>query len=232
MPKFIDITGKRYAELIVEKLFDCKINNRPAWLCLCDCGLRKIVPGASLKNGDVKCCGRHKTKFYSQSVSERSKIQNRKYPKETDTKSRMYTLWRAMLMRCNNSSHEAYERYGGSGIKVCAEWTKYQGFIDWATQSGYQPHLTIDRKDNFKGYSPDNCRWATQKEQSHNRKRGLVSITAFNQTKSLIDWVNDPRCQITLSNLRKRIYAGHQNEFALTATEKEMRCATQQKKKA
>lgn len=225
MGKFIDLTGQRFAELTVEKLADIKLKNRPAWQCLCDCGQRKIVRGDSLKNGEVKCCGLHKTKFYSQSVSARSKIQNRKYPKETDSHSRLYTLWRAMKWRCLDTSHEAYYRYGGAGIVIDPDWMQYEGFRQWAVASGYRENLTIDRIDNKLGYNPSNCRWATPKEQANNRVRPTITIKAFNEEKTLLEWTNDVRCKPSLGTLRKRLYAGHSPEFALTATESQARSA-------
>jgi len=135
-----------------------------------------------------------------------------------------------MLWRCNDPSHEAYGRYGAIGIKVCPSWNVYAGFMAWAVSSGYKDDLTIDRIDNDKGYESTNCRWATPKAQAHNRKRGLILIEAFGEQKPVVAWVADPRCRITLGNLRKRLAAGHPPEFALTATEHETRVAAQAKR--
>lgn len=231
MPKFIDLTGQRFSELTVEGLASYKMNNRPAWVCLCDCGQRKTVMGQSLKSGDVKCCGQHKTKFYSESVSARSKVQNRKYPIGSDSHSRVYTLWRAMLWRCNDPKHEAYGRYGGAGITVCQEWQEFEGFRRWAVAYGYDEKLTIDRVDNTKGYSPENCRWATRKEQARNRKSSNF-ITAFGETKYIMDWAKDQRCIVTHRTLYKRIKYGHDPELALTASEHDLRCKAQDYKRS
>lgn len=225
MGKFIDLTGQRFAELTVERLADIKIKNRPAWVCLCDCGEKKTVLSYALKVGAVKCCGKHKTKFYSESVSARSKIQNRKYPKETDSHTRLYTLWRAMKWRCLDPSHEAYYRYGGAGITIDPAWMEYEGFRKWAVESDYSSELTIDRIDNKMGYYPFNCRWATPKQQANNRIRPTISITALGETKTLVEWAIDERCKPSLNTLRKRLTAGHLPEFALTATESQARLA-------
>lgn len=216
MPKFIDLTGQRFTELTVQRPAEVKVRNRPAWVCICDCGGQKTVAGHSLRAGEVKCCGKHKTKRAIEMLSARSKIANRKYPKGSDSHSRLYTLWRAMLMRCENPSHEAYGRYGGAGIKVCSAWRKYAGFMVWALASGYDNTLTIDREDNGGDYCPENCRWATRYEQERNKKQPLITLVAFGEEKPLADWALDPRCCVSYYTLHKRIAAGQPAEFAIT----------------
>ncbi len=76
-----------------------------------------------------------------------------------------------MKKRCYNPAYKIYKDYGGRGITVCAEWLHdFVAFRDWALSHGYQDDLTIDRIDNDKGYSPDNCHWATMKEQRVNQR--------------------------------------------------------------
>jgi len=77
-----------------------------------------------------------------------------------------------MHYRCENEKHAQYKDYGGRGITVCDEWSmdNAPAFISWAKEYGWQPGLEIDRIDNDKGYSPDNCRIVTRKENCRNRK--------------------------------------------------------------
>lgn len=218
--KFIDMTGRRFGELTVVGRAPEQIKRRPAWVCVCDCGRTKTVAGDSLRSGDVTVCGEHRTQAWIQSRigTQYSRI----YPAGTDSKSRVYTIWNAMVARCYRPSHEAYERYGGRGIQMCDEWRSFAGFRQWALSSGYADNLSVDRIDNDKGYEPSNCRWATVAEQAKNR-RDSRAITAFGETKLLIDWANDPRCTTSIGTLRKRLASGQPPEFALGASETDAR---------
>lgn len=108
---------------------------------------------------------------------------------ENGKRTRLGRIWNNMKKRCNNERHESYKYYGAKGIKVCEEWANdVDAFISWATNNGYSDDLTIDRIDNNKGYSPDNCRWSTPKEQAANRNNGDIFITHDGKTMSLKDW--------------------------------------------
>lgn len=88
-------------------------------------------------------------------------------------------IWRSMLDRCRNPHNKYYEKYGGRGIKVCEEWHHLKNFRAWCYANGYQYKLTIDRIDNEKDYSPENCRIATQKDQQRNRRNNRMLIDPF-----------------------------------------------------
>lgn len=111
-----------------------------------------------------------------------------------DSHTRLSTIYRDMKKRCYNEKSPSYALYGGRGITICSEWLStdrshkgFNAFKTWAIAHGYAEGLTIDRIDNNKGYSPDNCRWATPKEQSNNR-RNNVMITYRGETKTLKLW--------------------------------------------
>lgn len=87
------------------------------------------------------------------------------------SRSRVYGIWQLMHRRCGNPESECYEYYGARGIAVCDEWSDPEAFCKWAMSNGYEKNLTIDRIDNDRGYSPDNCRWTTPAVQSRNTRR-------------------------------------------------------------
>ena len=130
--------------------------------------------------------------------------------------SRLYRIWFGMKKRCDPTNWRARGAYSDRGITVCVEWqTSFVTFRDWAMRSGYQPHLTIDRRDNDKGYCPDNCRWATYSQQQRNTRKNRM-LTAFGETKSVTEWAEDPRCAVSLLALRARIFKGWEADRAIT----------------
>lgn len=96
-------------------------------------------------------------------------------------------MWSGMKERCKNRNAENYKWYGGDGITVCDEWNEFANFYNWAIRNGWEDGLSIDRIDGTKGYSPENCRFITHKEQCRNR-RSNVHITVDGETHLQCEW--------------------------------------------
>lgn len=93
----------------------------------------------------------------------------------TRVRNRLYVIWWNMVRRCTDPLCDSYAGYGGRGIAVCAEWrNNFEAFRDWALANGYRDDLTIDRRDPNGNYEPDNCRWATPKQQANNRRTNRI----------------------------------------------------------
>lgn len=129
----------------------------------------------------------------------------------------LYTVWISMKARCGHRHNSNYHNYGGRGIGVCNEWkVSFPVFRQWAISNGYGEGLQLDRIDNDGNYCPENCRWVTPSQNSRNTRR-TKKIRAFGETKSVVEWANDPRCLVNSISLRTRLRRGIAPELALTA---------------
>lgn len=178
MSNVIDLTGQRFGRLIVLKRVN-RNDGKTWWECRCECGNIKSVLGHQLREGKCKSCG-----CYSADKARE------KFTTHGLSNSRLYSIHNAMNARCFNKNNKEYHNYGGRGVSVCEEWRGRKGFLSfykWAISNGYKEELSIDRVDNNKNYSPDNCRWVTPKEQAINRRTN-VFISYNGETKTLKEW--------------------------------------------
>lgn len=175
MGKQSDLTKRKFDRLTAIRRNGTAKNGAVLWLCECECGKTKTVQANHLTSGYVKSCGC----LHNQRASENC-IRRTVHGDKRGEYRRLYRVWVNMRSRCSNQNHKAYNAYGGRGITVCAEWNSYPDFKEWAISAGYDPDapygkLTLDRIDNDKGYSPDNCRWVDMKVQAHNRRSGRAA---------------------------------------------------------
>lgn len=165
MPAPIDITGQRFGRLVAAKCVGAQKNHGRVWRCECDCGNEHNVPASTLRSGAVVSCGC----YNAERASTLAKRTLTKHGQSTGARTRAYQCWKNLRARCANENRPDYERYGGRGITVCDRWANsFESF--YADMGDPPPGRSIDRIDNDKGYSPDNCRWATVSEQNSNQR--------------------------------------------------------------
>ena len=168
MSKIKNLSGLKFGKLTVMERAEDKRSqngrNHIMYICKCDCGKQVVVKAENLRSGNTKSCGC----LSSEKTKERLK-------KHGMHGTRIYVIWQGMKSRCNNPHSLSYANYGNRGIKVCNEWQNdFDAFKDWAYKNGYKDNLTLDRIDNNKGYSPSNCRWATNSEQQLNKRNNHI----------------------------------------------------------
>lgn len=122
-----------------------------------------------------------------------------------------YCIWRGMIRRCHEVTNRQYKDYGGRGIKVCERWQEYENFL--ADMGRRPPGLEIDRIDNNGNYEPENCRWATPRENMRNR-RCTPMLTLGSETKCLAEW--SETIGVSYNTLQGRLFRGWSVERALT----------------
>ena len=165
-----DLTNKRFGKLLV-----LHYNGKAKWLCQCDCGNQTIVRSDYLKSGHTQSCG----------------CIHKKYGGKVRT-DRLYRLYRSIIQRTTILRKDKHNHtYIEKGIVMCDEWRNdFNKFKKWALESGYDysknaNEQTIDRIDNDKGYSPENCRFVSRKENNQNesKKRGIVCLSKEQQNE-------------------------------------------------
>ena len=191
------LVGKKFGRLtVLEPSYrNGKNASIKGWKCICECGNITYVDTNNLvaKKSFTASCGC---------------MRKEKATKHNLSGTKIYKALTAIKGRCNNPKDAEYKNYGGRGIGLCEEWSREDGFknfYDWSIKNGYDEGLTIDRIDNNKGYSPDNCRWTTRKVQQNNRRANRY-ITIGNETHSLTEWCDIKG--IKASTVRDRLKRG------------------------
>ena len=177
------LAGEKFGRwTAIHPVAGCK---RKKWVCRCDCGTKeRAVQPSCLISGSSQSCGC----LHREIVSSMAKTMRLKHGASRGHGTRAYMAWGTMLKRCTNKNSKKYKDYGGRGITVCQRWTGDAGFANFLSDMGEpEPGMSIDRKDNNAGYSPENCRWATAKEQARNRRVSLL-VSMNGKTQLLIEW--------------------------------------------
>lgn len=205
MGKQMDLAGQRFGKwTVLEKAVSPPGKEHQSfWLCQCECGAESVRRGAQLryaeKRGVVQSCQRCGA-IAGNTTHGLSKIAE-------------YKVWHAMLDRCQNPEHEAFPHYGARGITVCERWRTFENFL---SDMGRRPSArhSLDRVDNDKGYSPENCRWTTAKTQNRNH-RGNVMLTYDGRTQCIAAWAEETGIGFNTIRLRIKNH-GWSVERALT----------------
>ena len=165
------------------------------WLCQCECGNKTVVSAAHLKNGHTKSCG-----------CLHAKVMKEMLVTHGLSGTKLFRVWRGIIDRTQYKSHKSYKYYGGRGIKICSEWANnFESFYKWAMGSGYKDGLQIDRVDVNGDYRPENCKWATPKQQQNNRRNNRY-ITYNGETHTMKEWSEITGIKYTTLSMRLNKY--------------------------
>jgi len=155
----IDLTGRRFGDLVVLRREDSNKPGKVMWRCACECGAECTIPAGDLRSGKQKhCSARCPIRAAKQSVRHKTHGQ---------TETPEYAAWQNAVQRTTNPRNPEWRRYGGRGIRMC-----FESFAAFVSEVGPRPSPahSIDRIDNNGNYERGNLRWATKTQQTHNRR--------------------------------------------------------------
>lgn len=195
-----DLVGQKFNRLEVLGVHSLCSRKNVRWLCRCDCGGEAAAFAYDLRSGRVKSCG---------CLVKEGGNTKHGLARGGKLRSKEYSVWAAMVQRCTNPNDRAWANYGGRGVSVCERWLKFENFF---ADMGVTPvGASLDRVDNDNGYAPDNCRWASNSQQSRNKRSNV--------------WVRVNGDEMVLSDACKELHApvstihAYRNRFSLTHQE-------------
>lgn len=197
---FVDLTGRRFGRLTVVRLAG-KARAGYVWNCLCDCGREVDTLRACLTYGSTQSCGcRH---------TDAVRLRHTKHGGSSKPE---YVIWENMISRCCHQRSSAFKHYGGRGISVCDRWRNFGNFYsDMGPRPS--PKHSIERRNNNGNYEPENCYWATRKEQMRNTR--VNHLVTFNgETLCISEWTE--KLGLSINLLLHRLKRGWSAEKALT----------------
>jgi hypothetical protein len=200
-----DLRGQRFGRLVVRDIAPLLAPGaRVRWNAVCDCGNVTTVKANCLRNGDTSSCGC----LHTDRLVERTRARLLTHGMSKTTEFR---IWTGMRTRCLNPNDPGFKYYGGRGIGICRRWESFEVFLH---DMGPRPIGTsIDRIDNSKGYQPDNCRWATNKDQARNQSTNRV-LTSGGRSMCVAAWSEE--LGINAPTLLSRLRRGWCQERVLT----------------
>lgn len=212
----VELASQVFGRLTVRRFDHRNKHGRGMWLCVCECGTEKVIDGNALRSGATRSCGCLKAGIIGKVLHGRGV--------PADDLRAEYDAWAHAIRRTSNPNDRQFDRYGGRGIAVCDRWIHGEdgisGFECFVVDVGRRPSkgCSLDRyPDNDGDYRPGNVRWATAKQQAHNRS-STMQVTVAGTTKPLAEW-----CAlrgIPYHRVYQRLKAGWSPEDALPPTEK------------
>ena len=196
-----DLSGQKFGALVAISMGPkLRPTSGAWWLCRCECGSEKSIPSSDLVAGKVRSCGCLHGALKSESLRTHGL-----------TKTRTHRIWQAMLTRCRNPRAPNFQHYGGRGIKVCERWLEFENF--YADMGECPENFSIDRIDVNGDYAPENCRWASRKEQANNT-RSNVFFEFNGERLTRTQW--EEKLGMGKTTLRNRLRSGVSVADALT----------------
>ena len=160
-----DLIGECFGRLIVLGVHSLCRKQNVLWECACICGGLTKAYAHDLRAGKVKSCG---------CLSKEGMHTTHGKARAGNKRSREYSVWATMLQRCANPTNKNYFNYGGRGITVCRRWLAFENF--YADMGACEKGLTLERKNNSRGYSKSNCEWTTRAAQGRNRRANVYVV--------------------------------------------------------
>lgn len=150
---------------VIEKTSEKSKSGNTYYICKCECGNTTKVHSGNLASRSVKSCG-----------CLRSDTTTKTKTKHGMRHKRIYGILKNMIGRCHDTKHISYKDYGAKGVAVCEEWrSNKSAFFEWAINNGYSDSLTIERKNPFMDYTPENCTFIPRSEQNKNKRHHYVT---------------------------------------------------------
>ena len=204
--RFVDLTGHTFGRLtVMHRHEENDPQGKPRWVCSCSCGQTTVVRRADLRNGRTKSCGC----LMAESRLHRTRKHGCSRVKQVSSE---YYTWQAMKRRCLDPNNKCFHLYGGRGIAVCDRWMN--SFSNFLLDMGPRPFkgAHIDRVDSEKGYSLENCRWATPQQNARN-KRNTLKVCYNGVVESVCELAD--RVGLNPDAVRRRLRRGWSVERAL-----------------